>query len=54
MKITKGAERSKKKNEEINNVLKQKLEDVEKYKFLENTEKGLFMEGAQWMSNKIG
>ena len=51
LKLNKEIHRNKSRNEKQNSILKKALEDVHKYKFIDNCEKIVFMEGANWMGN---
>ncbi|KAL4471197.1 hypothetical protein ABPG72_007564 [Tetrahymena utriculariae] len=53
LKINKELHKSKKRSEQQNDVLKKKVANMELHKYGDHAQKAIFMEGAQWMSNKI-
>ena len=49
LKVNKELQKSKKLGARDNNILRNKLDSLEKHKFEDNHEKMLFLEGATWM-----
>ena len=53
LKMSKNVQKTKKEANEKNEVLRQRLADLENLKFIDNKEKSIFFEGAVWIVNKI-
>jgi cell fate (sporulation/competence/biofilm development) regulator YmcA (YheA/YmcA/DUF963 family) len=53
LKLSKNAHKAKSDATDKNRLLRQKLADLESLKFLDNSEKQIFMEGAAWLGGKV-